>query len=135
MALIGYRILSMTTVVLRCALQLILEIGSSNMIPFLDILISWKRSVLTTPVYRKLTNIGCYLSYQSNHPPQVKQGVAEGFIIEPKPYVKITKSYMKFITSNMIFAIVTLPRICSVHYPTLPFKIRKSCMVPDLHFM
>jgi hypothetical protein len=65
MALIGYRILSMTSVVLRPAIELIVEIGTSNMIPFLDILVGWKGSVLTVLVYRKLANIGCYNNYRS----------------------------------------------------------------------
>jgi len=80
-----------TSLVLRPSIQLIVEIGTNNMIPFLDILVSWKGSVLTIPVYRKFANIGCYLNHQSNHPSHVKQGVVESFIIDPKPYVKKTK--------------------------------------------
>jgi len=65
MALIGYRILSMTSLILRPTIQLFVEIGTNNMIPFLDILIGWKGSVLTIPVYRKLANIGCCNNYRS----------------------------------------------------------------------
>jgi hypothetical protein len=82
----------MTSAVLRPTIQLIVEIGTNNMIPFLDILVSWKGSVLTIPLYIKLTNIGCYLNYRSNYPPHVKQRVVGSFAIEPKPYVERTKS-------------------------------------------
>jgi len=68
-----------TSLVLR-PIQLIVETGTNNMIPFLDILVSWK-----------FANTGCYLNYQSNHPPHVKQGTVESFIIDPKPNVKKTK--------------------------------------------
>jgi len=47
----------MTSVILRPSIQLIVEIGTNNMIPFLDILVSWKGSVLTIPVYRNLRTL------------------------------------------------------------------------------
>jgi hypothetical protein len=52
----------------RPSMQFTMEIESNNSIPFLDILVIRKDSMLTTTVYRKPTHTGRYLNFDSNHP-------------------------------------------------------------------
>jgi hypothetical protein len=61
--------------VAKTFIQFTMEIESYGTLPFLDVLVTKKGLELTTRVYRKLAHNGCYLHFQSNHPPHVKKGV------------------------------------------------------------
>jgi hypothetical protein len=52
-----------------------MQIKSSNMINFLDVLVPKKKLALTTKVYRKSNHTGCYLNFAFSHPLYVKKGV------------------------------------------------------------
>jgi hypothetical protein len=53
-----------------------LEKENDVCLPFLDLQITRQRERLVTLVYRKKTDYGRYLHYESNHPRSVKVGVA-----------------------------------------------------------
>jgi hypothetical protein len=48
-----------------------METESDGTIPFLDVLVIRKEPALTTKICRKPTHTGCYLHFDSNHPPHV----------------------------------------------------------------
>jgi hypothetical protein len=60
-----------------------MEIESDSAIPFLDVLIIRKEMTLTTEVYRKPTNTGRYLSFNSNHPPHLKRDLIQSLHKRP----------------------------------------------------
>jgi hypothetical protein len=62
-----------------------MEIESDNAIPFLDVLVIRKGTILATIIYRKYTHTGRYLSFKSNHPPHVKRGLIPSLTIELPP--------------------------------------------------
>jgi hypothetical protein len=62
---------------LRPSIQFTMEIESSNIINFLDVLVTRKELALTTKVHRKPTHAGRYLNFAFNHLPHVKRGVMQ----------------------------------------------------------
>jgi hypothetical protein len=46
-----------------------------GVIPFLDVLVKGRNQKIETEVYRKRTDSGLYLQYDSNHPKTVKNGI------------------------------------------------------------
>jgi hypothetical protein len=54
-----------------------METESDNAIAFLDVLVVWEKTTLTTRVYRKPTHTGRYLTFNSNHLPHVKRGLIQ----------------------------------------------------------
>jgi hypothetical protein len=57
------------------SIQFTMEIDSVSAIAFLDVLVIREEMTLATKVYRKPTHTGQYLSFNSNHPPNVKRGL------------------------------------------------------------
>ena len=57
-----------------------LEKERDGCLPFLDVNIIRDENTLHTTVYRKKTDSGRYLNYQSNHPRSVKVGVASSLL-------------------------------------------------------
>lgn len=63
---------------LRPAIKFILQNEHAQQILFLDVLIKKiENNSLSTAIYHKLTFSGQYLNFQSNHPENVKLGVAK----------------------------------------------------------
>jgi hypothetical protein len=61
----------------RLFIQFTMEIESDSAIAFLDVLVIKEGMTLVTKVYRKLTHTGRYLTFNSNHPPQMKRGLIQ----------------------------------------------------------
>jgi hypothetical protein len=72
-----------------------METESDGKIPFLDVLVIRKGSALTTKVYRKPIQTGCYLHFDYSHPPHVKKR----FSLELLLYARNKKTYLMKLTS------------------------------------
>jgi hypothetical protein len=49
-----------------------------GVMPFLEVLVKRSNQTIKTEVYRKPTDSGLYLQYDSNHPKTVKNGIING---------------------------------------------------------
>lgn len=65
-------------------IKVTLEIEKNGSLPFLDVNLTKKSDKLHTTIYRKPTNTGKYLNYQSNYAECVKFGLAYGLINRAK---------------------------------------------------
>jgi hypothetical protein len=59
----------------RPTIQFTTEVETSNMLPFLDMLVMKRGSILSSKVYRKSAHTGCYLHFKSDHPQHVKEAL------------------------------------------------------------
>jgi hypothetical protein len=55
-------------------------------LPFLDVLVKRSDNKIITSVYRKATDSGRYLNYNSNHPHSTKSGIAAGLLHRAKSH-------------------------------------------------
>ena len=64
-------------------------------LPYLDVLVKRKNNKLTTEVYRKPTDSGLYLQYDSSHPYTVKNGIVNTLIHRAKTHSSDKAKYEK----------------------------------------
>jgi predicted GIY-YIG superfamily endonuclease len=72
------------------SIKFTMEKEQDEKIPFLDVLVYKNNNKLSTAVYRKKTDSGRYLNYNSNHPPAVKRGIANTLITRAETHCKET---------------------------------------------
>jgi hypothetical protein len=97
---------------LKPAIHFTMEIESDGAIPFLDVLDIRKETTLVTKVYRKPTNTGRYLSFNSNHPPHVKRGLIQSFHKRTSTICQEHQiSVMKLVVSDAIFSRTVIPEV------------------------
>jgi hypothetical protein len=87
--------------------QFTIEKDKDGCIPFLDELVKRENGKIETEVYRKPTDSGLYLNYNSNHPKAVKNGIAnllfcraETHSSTPSSYKKAVKKVEKILQQN-----------------------------------
>lgn len=87
--------------------QFTIEKEKDGCIPFLDVLVKRKEGRVETEVYRKPTDTGLYLNYNSNHPKAVKNGIvnlllsrAESHSSTPSAYKKEVREVEKIMKKN-----------------------------------
>ena len=70
-----------------------LEKEKDEGLPFLDVHVKRKNNKITTEVYRKPTDSGLYLQYDSNHPCAVKNGIVSTLLHRAKTHSSDKKKY------------------------------------------
>jgi hypothetical protein len=64
-----------------------------GVIPFLDVLVKRSNKKIETEVYRKPTDSGLYLQYDSNHPKTVKNGIIDTMLYTAETHSSTSTVY------------------------------------------